>query len=604
MEKEEQMTKETRKYLYISVAAVGIVYLFSLFNGFAWDDVLFIQNNASIHSFKNLTKLFTLDYFPLSREASYRPVPTFLYMVINKILSGAPVYFHLSSLLFHLLAVAGIYLISLNLLKSGLPALIAALIFGLHPACSEAVICPTFDKDLLAALSIIWIIVLRMNNSYSQRWKPGAYLAVACLFILGLFSKETALVLIPVLLSYDILFRKEEINTSGFYALYSMLAGIAIFYIVVRFKLMIDPAVNTGYYFGGTFASNLYTLPAVMTHYLRFFVSPWPLNVDHLMGAYVSFNGVIAWYWIGLSLAAGFLIFAARKQKILLFSFLWIIFAFIPVMNFIPFLNRSFWAERYMYLPLGGLSVALGFIASKLGDERKPLGGYFNYLLLAMLLIYATADIVRQRQWKDAETLYTADLANSPRSYRLYTVLSGIYVNKQDFNNAAALLARAIQVEPTSIYKTNYIAYLNLSYIYATASRSDLAVIVCREGLSVLPKRNPELLANYAAAEFNLGKVKEAAALFEEAYSADKAPGIGHNLGLCYLKLGEVDKAQSIFEEINQKKMPFLDSYLILKEIYAKKKMTDKAAEMDKIAAEIRQSGNYYTGMLLFYGEI
>lgn len=570
MEKKVKTSDNTLKYLAAALFAVGAVYFLPLFNGFAWDDISLISGNTALRNIGSPLSLFTQEYYQITREPSFRITPILIYAALFKTVGANPFYFHLSTLLIHLAAAAGVFMLALRIFGSPAGALAASLIFGLHPANSEVVLCPSFNKDLLAAAGVIWILAIRARNSYREKWGIPPYAATALLFMAALFSKETALVLLILVPAFDLLIKKDELPSPGAVRFYTLLAVAALFYLLVRFVLLAPPPGVSGYYFGGTLLTNIYTLPDVIVSYIKCFLLPWPLSVERLLPAATSFSMETALSWTALIALSVWAARAASKHKPLLFSLIWIAAGLLPVMNFIPFLNRSFWAERYMYLSSAGLALAAGYIAARLFTGGKLARGRMIFALSGILLLYAAADIARGLQWKNPETLYAADLKTSDKSYRLNCMYAQVLFEKQDYNGAVQRLVRAIQLEPTSPYRTNYIAYMNLSYIYLMAGQFDAASAVCQQGLGMLPDKNPGLLANFAAAKYNLGKYTEAAALYEEAYSKERSPSIAHNLSMCYQKLGRKDKAK----------------------------------EMETAASAGRDPNDKFFGILLFWGEI
>ena len=201
------------KYLLLALLIVSAVYASFLSNDWACDDRGCIAGNNALRESGNVSRLFSKEYFVVSRESSYRPVSTFLYMAIYRVFGQSPFYFHLSSLLLHLLAVAGVYFLSLRLLGGPGAAFMASLVFGLHPANTEAVFCASFNKDLIVTAGAVWLMILRAGRSYRDRWEPSAFAAAALIYFLCLFAKETALIFILLLLAYDLTFRRDELNT-------------------------------------------------------------------------------------------------------------------------------------------------------------------------------------------------------------------------------------------------------------------------------------------------------------------------------------------------------------------------------------------------------
>ena len=75
-------------------------------------------------------------------------------------------------------------------------------------------------------------------------------------------------------------------------------------------------------------------------------------------------------------------------------------------------------------------------------------------------------------------------------------------------------------------------------------NRNPDAVKTAEKGLMVLPEKSTvPLMANLAAAEYNLGNYERAIKLNEKALSLSDEQPIRVNLGFCYYKAGHPDLA-------------------------------------------------------------
>src|SRR5919109_2726788 len=130
----------TKVLLFFVLAATFLVYAGTLQFDFVYDDLGQIVSNPAVQSWK---------YFPLFFRANvwmqqlpvgnyYRPV--FLaWLLINHTIFGLhPALWHLTTVLAHVAVTALVFAMSLRLTRDRRIALVAALLFGLHPVHLEA----------------------------------------------------------------------------------------------------------------------------------------------------------------------------------------------------------------------------------------------------------------------------------------------------------------------------------------------------------------------------------------------------------------------------------------------------------------------------------
>ena len=89
-----------------TLVALGaiLVYLTSLANGFAYDDVSVVLENPAVHDLTNSLRIWFTPYWPgaAARPAGlYRPLTIFLFAVQWSVGGGAPLNFHLLNVLLH-----------------------------------------------------------------------------------------------------------------------------------------------------------------------------------------------------------------------------------------------------------------------------------------------------------------------------------------------------------------------------------------------------------------------------------------------------------------------------------------------------------------------
>ncbi|MEW6270197.1 MAG: hypothetical protein AB1689_12980, partial [Thermodesulfobacteriota bacterium] len=186
----------------VFVAAL-VVYAGTLSNGFPFDDAIQVEQNLYVRSLAHVPAILSQPTWP---GYVYRPLPTLTYAATWALVGPAPWLHHLTSALLH----AGVSVLVLLLLArvfGARVALLAALLFAVHPIHVEAVASVANRTELLAALlgiGAVLLVVPRGARSPGERPPlPRMALGLAS-FVAALLSKESALTLavaVPLLVA-------------------------------------------------------------------------------------------------------------------------------------------------------------------------------------------------------------------------------------------------------------------------------------------------------------------------------------------------------------------------------------------------------------------
>ena len=143
-----------RKTILLVLGVCVFTYANALFNGFAGDAKGLFDKNAYYDNPSNITRLFTKDFLvsPGSLEGSfeaeqkhysgfvsYRPVTGLSFFADSFIWKKNPFGFHLTNVLLHFAVCLLVFVLASLLTKSKNVALLAALLFCVHPVQSELV---------------------------------------------------------------------------------------------------------------------------------------------------------------------------------------------------------------------------------------------------------------------------------------------------------------------------------------------------------------------------------------------------------------------------------------------------------------------------------
>ncbi|MDX2225694.1 MAG: tetratricopeptide repeat protein [Verrucomicrobiae bacterium] len=402
-----------------------------------YDDAEYVVTNPLVTGRPDPGAIFTSPYPPGHPDQHlYRPLVTLSFALDSWSLppdvargggsarSPALPYFHLTNLLLHFAVGVVLYGLGLRLLAGAFPkagsgdvvlaAWIAAALFTVHPVGTESVAWISGRAEILSAfwvLASLWCVL----GTLPQR-PPGGNLphfaAAAGCFGLALLSKENA-VMTPVLAlivlgmaGYD-----WKRQWRGLVPLYAMFAAVVAAYLAVRATIFAGiPMEETA--FAGVTGTGMRLLIAckVLVRYLGLIATGWGQSVFHDVTV-EPFLGVAALLvLIALGVAAFML---RRTQPWFLFGALFFFVALLPVSNLL-FAIGAVMAERFLYLPLAGLALALAVLLA----GQAP--GFLRRMLPVMLIVLGLVTVrtmIRAGEWRDARRLWASAVEVYPRSF-------------------------------------------------------------------------------------------------------------------------------------------------------------------------------------------
>jgi len=537
------------------------VYLNSLSNGFVFDDYAVILENKYLKlPGINVASFFNHSYFKIAGgEASYRPVATLSYYLIYAIAGLNPFFYHLLSVLLHLVNVVLIYLLVNLIRQHRFTALIAGLLFACHPALTEAVDCIAYNEDLLAAAFFLLAFLLGLkSNTNGLKSNSINYGWSLFFFLLGLLSKEMAITLPAIILLYDVSFRNDAgrksvslqwilttIKARGLF--YGGYLAVSLFYLFIRFFVLYDPQEAIKPFYGNLFERIIF-LPAHIFSFIKLAFFPVNLTADYVFSYPPHFFAAsnLSGFLFVTGLAVGS-VFIFKYSRGMFFAIWWFFITLFPVYNIIPIYNPL--AERFLYIPLIGfcMLVAMAFntLMNQRFSETVPVKVLSSVAIIVILSFYATMAISRNLDWKDSLTLWSKTVITSPNSSVAHGSLGRAYQDLGQLAEAIREYKKAIKIFPN-----NYKAYYNLGVLYDGQGDLKEAVANYKRTIAINPA--------FINAHFNLGNIYHNQGLLEEAIQhyrklTELDPTdyeARNNLGVAYARQGKLDQAIAQWENV------------------------------------------------------
>jgi tetratricopeptide (TPR) repeat protein len=301
-------------------------------------------------------------------------------------------------------------------------SLLPPLLFALHPLVTEAVCEPTFREDLLVAFFTLSGLLLAMGHSPQAGRDPWRALGCVACSLCAIASKESGIAAPVVIGLYWLLFRRGE-RGSFWPAAIGGAKLVVLIFLAARFLLEPSPSrifEARPQYPGGSLWAALAIEPRILALYAQLILLPVNLCADYGLYSVRHLPLPVA-LTVVAALGAAAVLAIRRDRRIALAIALFVV-PLLPVSNLVPIYRAA--ADRYLYLPLAGvaLAVGLGFDGPWLASrpwlrERLLIAG----LAAAMLLGLATTE--RQRVWASSLALWDDTFRKNPVAY---TAASGL----------------------------------------------------------------------------------------------------------------------------------------------------------------------------------
>jgi tetratricopeptide (TPR) repeat protein len=429
------------------VALVVAAYAPSLRGGFVWDDRLTIVQNPDVRALSSLGRVVTsADQLQASNPTPYyRPLSRLLFTLDYQAWGLNPIGYRAESLALHAAAVVLLFVLARKLIGSPGPAFVAAALLAVHPVNVEAVAFVTARNNLLVGVFVLGATLAWIR----ARERDSAALAVvaAALYLLGLLSKETALMFLPFVVLWEggslLRSSRERRRVAG------MLAPLVVAtaaYLVARWAVLPSGAIPRAR--DGDVLAGLGRLVRAVPVYARLLILPRGLTILHPdpSGVPVA-SWAVACTWLALVVGGGLLIRQRRSASI--FGLLWLAVNFVPASSLIPIPSAPI-AERYMYVPAIGLWVVAG-------DQLQALRGrawarpWLPWVAACALATLAAGTLERSRDWTDDLRLQSSAVRVDPASAAARYNLGLVLLEKGDADGARREWETALSVDPRHV---------------------------------------------------------------------------------------------------------------------------------------------------------
>jgi tetratricopeptide (TPR) repeat protein len=454
-----------------------------------YDDLHLIVNNPKLIRPATLSNLLSHFYAPETGNSNWLPL-YWISLQLGFALHGPdPAAFLLTNVLIHAASAVLLFVALRRLTGAVWRSAFVAAVFAVHPLHVESVAWVSERKDVLAGL--FWMLGLYAYSRYTQTPRSKArYLAVTLCLTLGLLSKSTLVTFPAVLLLLDVWPLDRLRGSTGrvllekapMFALVAIASGVTFLAQSATGNIALGARIG----FGSRLAN------AIESYWNYICDAVWPTGLAPLYPhpyalAPVSNQAVIAAAGFGVALVGLtiLVLMASRKRPYLGVGWLWYLGTLVPMIGLVQ-VGMQARADRYMYLPLVGLSIMLAWGTGELvaPNRRKliaPLAG-------AALVALTIATRLQLDHWENSIALFERAVTVTERNRYAHERLAYELLQVDRPEEARDHYRAAISIEPWHAP-----LYYGLAISFEDLGDRDAAIAAYRNAL----RRQPDMaLAN------------------------------------------------------------------------------------------------------------
>lgn len=512
--------KSNRKFLWFIFLLSFLLYANTIGHEYAFDDsVVITENQYTQKGFAGIPALMSKDLFAGIYGQGldigggrWRPLSLVTFAIEYQLMGGEkPHVSHLINVVLFGLSMVFLFQMLVSVFKGKqLLALAITLLFTVHPLHTEVVANIKSRDEILAFLFFVlatWKFVGYLDGNRSAKkhlWQALIF------YTLSLLSKENGITLLATFPLILIFFRGERLAPAIRASL--PLWIVAISYVVIRGALVgflgdkASPDIMENHFYGASFMDRTATVFVILFKYLTLQFFPHPLSSDY------SFNQIPLVGWgnipaiLSLLIHSIALIFSlrimtkpdmSRIAALFAFGFLFY-FASIILFSNLVFNIGAPMGDRFAYLPsLGSCFIIAGiiFFITKT-DVENDLPQYKKIILpvLIVMIPFSIKTFMRNAEWEDNITLFSADVNNAPNSAKVHyylgnSMLTEVLTDKTRPERDDYLLKSKSEFhKAVAINPKFHTAWYDLGLIYKELKQPDSAIYVLEKAIANAPE--------------------------------------------------------------------------------------------------------------------
>src|SRR4030042_4966637 len=495
------MFKENSK-LFFWIAGLGFfTYIWTIFFGFTYfdDQTLILNNLFFLRNLGNIPMAFVTEVFHIlhSSAAYYRPLLTVSFMLYAQISGSRPFFYHLTNIVIHIITSCTVFIFLQKIKIKKEVAFLFSAIFAVHPVLSQAVAWIPGRNDSLLALFSLFSFIFFIN--FVELGKSKDIIWHIVFFAAAIFTKESGLLIPPLVLLYFLLFDRKQIMSGKSWVALAWGGIVGVWYLL-RVVALQNPIKYT---LLEALMSIYQGIPAVVIDLGKVF---FPVNLSVLP---IIQDSILIWGFLAIFLILILFVFSKKRNNgLIFFGTVWFIVFLLPSFirpdtSYVPdFL------EHRIYLPIIGLFIVLSEVGvfKKFSFSNKVDRTVVGTLLGVLMIV----NFIHTSLFRDKTVFWESAVSTSPHHPLAHKNLGAMYYLDGNLDKAELENKKTFELNPQEPMIHN-----NLGLIYA--ERGDLvkAEDEYRKALEINP-RYDNALFNYGILFYREGKISEAEQMWLE----------------------------------------------------------------------------------------
>lgn len=522
------------------VVATIAAYFPALTGEFLWDDAGHVTR-ADLQSWSGLVRI----WFEVGATQQYYPLLHTAFWLEHQLWGDAPLGYHLINVLWHATSACLFVALLRRLAVPG--ALLAGLVFALHPVAVESVAWISEQKNTLSTVFYLAASLAWLRHGAEPR--PARYVGATLWFAAALLTK-TVTATLPAALLVIAWWRNGRLSWRGDVVPLLPWLGLGVAAgLGTAWLETVQIGASGGDFSLGPLERGLLA-GRVVWFYLGKLV--WPADLAFFYSRWTIDAGV-AWQWIfpvaTLLVLAGLFTWRHRDRAPLAAALLYggTLFPVLGFVNVYPFVF-SYVADHFQYLASLSLIAFLSAAATRAFGLLAWPRWTGPAVATGVLLLLGGLTWRQSGTYRDVITLYEATLERTPSSWVAHLNLGTALVDAGRSGDALPHLQRALELKP------NFPETLNsLGNVLNQLGRSGEALPLLERAVQLQP-RFAAAHNTLGAALMNLGRADDGIASFRRALEFEPKLALAQvNLGWALANQGRLADAVSQFEQARRK---------------------------------------------------
>ena len=533
-------------HILLLVLLVALAYLQVTENGFmtGFDDGVYVTGNAHVRAGLTLDGLRWA--FTTNHAANWHPVTWVSHMLDWQLYGSNPSGHHFTSLLLHAANTLLLFLLLCSMTGQARRSLFVAALFAVHPLHVESVAWIAERKDVLS--TFFGLLTIAAYLRYVRVPRARRYLLALAAYVLSLLSKPmlVSLPFVLLLLDYWPLRRREAPRSLLLEKVPLIALALASCLVTLWAQHSGGTVISTAGIAVGVRAANA---AVSCVDYIAKMLYPLRLAAFYPHPS----TTLPAWQVVGsvALVCAGFAsaLACAKRKPYVTVGWLWYVITLLPVVGLVQ-VGAQAMADRYTYVPLIGLFIALTWLAadayaamaSRDGSSwRAAVPAVVGSAIVISLALHTFAEV---RYWRNNETLFTRAIEVTRNNALAHYNLALDLQNRGRSADAARHYLAALRIDPKMAR-----AHLNLGTVLLKEGCFEEAYEAFDAALELQPG-SAGAYQGIAAALAGQGRAAESAECYREVTRIEPNNDLAHyNLGNALFRLGRLDEAAEEYHQ-------------------------------------------------------